>query len=144
MEITSIRELRLGQSPTDTYAYDSARWITIVYVRDKQWKVVHFIARTDDVYNLWVKALHELVSESSDKVVSGAEGHSGSDPELRFIRQLWPAGVTAIDKTAAAGLCAQLGLNVPPPIAAKYEVSASRCLTAIDDCGRSTRPVWGM
>jgi hypothetical protein len=84
--------------------------------------VVHFVARTDDVYALWVKALHELVSESSDRVVSGAQGPA-SDPELRFIRQLWPSGVSTIDKAAAAGLCAQLGLVVPPPILAVYEVS---------------------
>lgn len=93
-----------------------------MYVRDKQWKVVHFVARTDDVYQLWVRALHELVSKNSDKVVSGTEGSTVSDPELRFIRQLWPVGATSIDKTAAAGLCSQLGLVVPAPIAARYEV----------------------
>lgn len=126
MEITSIRELRLGQAPTE--AYDGARWITIVYVRDKQWKVVHFIARTDDVYALWVRALQNLVSASSDKVVSGTQVASDSDPELRFIRQVWPAGTKAIDKATTASICAQLGLVVPPPIVAKYEVRVTRRL----------------
>lgn len=89
-------------------------------MRDKQWKVVHFIARTDDVYALWVKTLHSLVAENSDRVVSGAIPPA-SDPELRFIRQLWPVGVTTISEEKAAGIWTHLGLVVPPPILHKYK-----------------------
>lgn len=143
MEIKAIRELRLGHSPTDEY--DGARWITIVYVRDKQWKVVHFIAHTDDVYALWVKTLRDLVSASADRLipgahddalggpgcggdVSGSNGAAGPkppavDPDSLLIRQLWPTGVQMIDRSTAASLCSQLGVVVSKETLAAYAVS---------------------
>lgn len=121
VDITSIRELRLGQSPTDTY--DSKRWLTIVYVRGSVWKVMHLIAHTDDVYDLWVSALQGLVSQSSDKVVSGAAHGPATDPDLLFIRQLWPAGQKTLNEAAAKGLCGKLGLDLTPEALKRYQVS---------------------
>lgn len=121
VDITSIRELRLGQSPTDTY--DSKRWLTIVYVRGSLWKVMHLIAHTDDVYELWVSALQGLVSQSSDKVVSGAAHGPATDPDLLFIRQLWPAGQKTLNEAAAKGLCGKLGLDLTPEALKRYQVS---------------------
>lgn len=121
VDIKSIRELRLGQSPTDTY--DSKRWLTIVYVRGSVWKVMHLIAHTDDVYELWVSALQGLVSQSSDKVVSGAAHGPATDPDLLFIRQLWPAGQRTLSEAAARGLCGKLGLNLTTEVLQRYRVS---------------------
>ncbi|KLT38471.1 PLC-like phosphodiesterase [Cutaneotrichosporon oleaginosum] len=119
VEIRNIRELRLGVSPTDQY--DGARWITIVYVRDKQWKVVHFIAHTDDIYALWSDTLNDLVSAASDRVVSGMQHGPAADPDLLFIKQLWPTGATKIDARTATSLCHSLGLSVGPTHLANYQ-----------------------
>lgn len=120
-------------SPTDQY--DGARWITIVYVRDKQWKVVHFIAHTDDIYALWSDTLNDLVSVASDRVVSGAQHGPATDPDLLFIRQLWPAGATKIDRTTATSLCHQLGLAVGRQHLEKYQVGQAvqraTCVTCV-------------
>ena len=106
--INQIRELRLGQPPTDNA--NASRWITVVYVRSSQWKVLHMIALTDDVYKLWVDTLSRLVSETSDRMV----GHgTPSDPDTAWIRQLWPAGAKSIDWSVAVGLCRSIGLVVP-------------------------------
>ncbi|BEJ17859.1 hypothetical protein CspHIS471_0701270 [Cutaneotrichosporon sp. HIS471] len=119
VEIRNIRELRLGVSPTDQY--DGARWITIVHVRDKQWKVVRFIAHTDDIYALWSDTLNDLVSAASDRVVSGMQHGPATDPDLLFIKQLWPTGVSKIDARTATSLCHSLGLNVGPTHLANYQ-----------------------
>ncbi|ODN84111.1 hypothetical protein L202_00124 [Cryptococcus amylolentus CBS 6039] len=105
--INDIRDLRLGQPPTDTY--NSTRWITVVYVREQQWKVLHMIALTDETYSLWVKALKELVSITLDRQVSDV---TPSDPDMIWIRQLWPLGTRAINKAKAEALCAQIGLQI--------------------------------
>jgi phosphatidylinositol phospholipase C delta len=106
--ISQIRELRMGQPPTETY--NSTRWITIVYVRGSQMKVLHMIALTDDVFDLWVTTLRTLVSETSDRLVNEVKP---ADPDLLWIRQLWPAGVKAIDQPTATALLRQVGLVVP-------------------------------
>ena len=106
--INQIRELRLGQPPTDNA--NASRWITVVHVRSSQWKVLHMIALTDDVYNLWVDTLGKLVSETSDRMVGHA---TPSDPDTAWIRQLWPAGAKNIDWSVAVGLCRSIGLAVP-------------------------------
>jgi len=117
--ISSIRELRLNQPPTDGYA--SARWITVVYtVNNCQWKVLHMTALTDDVYDLWVQTLTSLVSETSDRLVAQV---TPADPDLMWIRQLWPAGAKVIDFNTAAGLCGGLGMIIPADIAERYNVS---------------------
>ena len=77
-------------------------------------------ALTDDVYDLWVKTLTTLVSESSDKVVPQV---TPADPDLMWIRQLWPAGAKWIDFGTAAGLCGGLGLIIPSEVAEKFNVS---------------------
>lgn len=106
--INQIRELRLGQPPTDNV--NASRWITVVYVRSSQWKVLHMIALTDDVYGLWVDTLSRLVSETSDRMV----GHgTPSDPDTAWIKQLWPVGAKEIDWGVAVGLCRSIGLAVP-------------------------------
>lgn len=116
--ISSIRELRLNQPPTDSYL--SQRWITVVYTLQTQYKVLHMTALTDDVYDLWVKTLTTLVSESSDKVVAQV---TPADPDLMWIRQLWPAGAKWIDFGTAAGLCGGLGLIIPSEVAERFNVS---------------------
>jgi phosphatidylinositol phospholipase C delta len=68
------------------------------------------IALTDDVYSLWVDTLSKLVCETSDRMV----GHvTPSDPDMAWIRQLWPAGAKSIDWSVAVGLCRSIGLAVP-------------------------------
>lgn len=87
---------------------------------------MHLIAHTDDVYDLWVSALQGLVSQSSDKVVSGAAHGPATDPDLLFIRQLWPAGQKALNEAAAKGLCGKLGLDLTPEALKRYNVSPGR------------------
>lgn len=119
--ISAIRELRLNQPPTDSYASD--RWITVVYTTGSRWKVMHMTALTDDVYDMWVETLTALVSETSDRLVAQV---TPADPDLMWIRQLWPAGANVIDFGTAAGLCGGLGLVVPAQVAEKYNVR--RCV----------------
>ncbi|WVQ85423.1 hypothetical protein IAT38_007588 [Cryptococcus sp. DSM 104549] len=114
--IGDIRDLRLGQPPTDTY--NSTRWITVVYVRAQQWKVLHMIALTDDVYNMWVAALKELVSVTLDRQVSDV---TPADPDMIWIRQLWPMGTKSINRQKAAALCAQIGLQIPKEVDRMYD-----------------------
>jgi len=65
--ISSIRELRLNQPPTD--GYPAARWITVVYtVNNTQWKVLHMTALTDDVYDLWTKTLTARVDRHTTSI----------------------------------------------------------------------------
>lgn len=86
---------------------------------------MHLIAHTDDVYDLWVSALQGLVSQTSDKVVSGAAHGPATDPDLLFIRQLWPAGQKTLNEAAAKGLCGKLGLDLTPQAVKRYQVSPS-------------------
>ena len=116
--IEHVRELRLNQPPTD--AYPSTRWITVIYVRNAQWKALHMTALADDVYTLWVNTLTSLVSETSDRLVSQV---TPSDPDMMWIRQLWPAGAKVVDFGTAAALCGGLGLVIPYEVAEKYSVS---------------------
>ena len=78
-------------------------------------------ALTDDVYDMWVKTLTELVSETSDRLVAQV---TPSDPDLMWIRQLWPAGARVIDFGTAAGLCGGLGMIIPANVAERYNVSS--------------------
>ena len=119
--VKQIRELRLGQPPNDV-ALTSSRWITIVYVRGKEWKILHMISLTDDVHDYWVGTLRTLVSETSDRAVAEIKP---SDPDLIWIRQLWPAGSRAIDMSTALGLCRSIGLEVPMALQNGYKVSSS-------------------
>ncbi|OXB38510.1 phosphatidylinositol phospholipase C, delta [Cryptococcus neoformans] len=105
--IGDIRDLRLGQPPTDSY--NSTRWITVVYVRSQQWKVLHMIALTDEIYFLWIKTLKQLVSITLDRQVTDI---TPSDPDMLWIRQLWPLGTKAINREKAEALCAQIGLQI--------------------------------
>ncbi|ORX33745.1 PLC-like phosphodiesterase [Kockovaella imperatae] len=113
--ISSIRELRLNQPPTGDFS--SSRWITVVYVRNQQWKVLHMSALTDDMYRLWVDTLTLLVSETSDRFVAQV---TPSDPDMMWIRQLWPAGAKCIDFQTAQGLCGGLGLLISSDLEAEY------------------------
>jgi hypothetical protein len=117
--INQIRELRLGQPPNDA-ALTSSRWITIVYVRGKEWKILHMISLTDDVHDHWIDTLRTLVAETSDRAVAEIKP---SDPDLIWIRQLWPAGSSTIDMGTAVGLCRSIGLAVPKGLQEGYKVS---------------------
>ncbi len=78
-------------------------------------------AMTDDVYDMWVSTLTALVSETSDRFVAQI---TPSDPDLMWIRQLWPAGAKFIDFGTAAGLCGGLGMIIPAHVAERYNVSS--------------------
>lgn len=116
--IGDIRDLRLGQPPTDSY--NSTRWITVVYVRSQQWKVLHMIALTDEIYFLWIKTLKQLVSITLDRQVTDI---TPSDPDMLWIRQLWPLGTKAINREKAEALCAQIGLQIRADVGHLEEVS---------------------
>lgn len=121
--INAIRELRLGQPPDNPGSgFSSRRWITIVWVRGKEWKILHMIALTDDVYDHWVQTLRTLVSQTSDRAVGDVVP---ADPDLLWIRQLWPQGSGTIDLNAALGLCRSIGLDVPLSLQAEYQVSST-------------------
>jgi phosphatidylinositol phospholipase C delta len=79
------------------------------------------IALTDDIYALWRDTLTRLVSETSDRLVS--EVSTPADPDMMWIRQLWPNGAKVIDYGTASGLCGGIGLVIPPEVAVKYNVS---------------------
>lgn len=117
--VNQIRELRLGQPPNDA-ALTSSRWITIVYVRGKEWKILHMISLTDDVHDHWIDTLRTLVAETSDRAVAEIKP---SDPDLIWIRQLWPGGSSTIDMGTAVGLCRSIGLAVPKALQEGYKVS---------------------
>ncbi|WWC66358.1 uncharacterized protein I206_100259 [Kwoniella pini CBS 10737] len=135
VSINEVRDLRLGQPPSDTY--NSSRWITIVYVRGSQWKVLHMVALTDEIYDLWVQTLKSLVSVTTDKHVSDV---TPADPDLIWIRQLWPIGSKVIDREKAEALCTQIGLQIPTQVAKAYHGSLdiSTFHQLIKDC--QTRP----
>ncbi|WVQ97242.1 hypothetical protein IAU59_004352 [Kwoniella sp. CBS 9459] len=135
VSINEVRDLRLGQPPTDTY--NSSRWITIVYVRGQQWKVLHMVALTDELYDLWVQTLKSLFSVTLDRHVSDI---TPADPDLIWIRQLWPMGAKAIDREKAEGLCNQIGLKIPDHVAKRYDgvLDMSTFHQLIKDC--QTRP----
>ncbi|WVR05835.1 hypothetical protein IAU60_002861 [Kwoniella sp. DSM 27419] len=135
VSINEIRDLRLGQPPTDTY--NSSRWITVVYVRGQQWKVLHMVALTDDIYALWVQTLKALVSVTTDRHVSDV---TPADPDLIWIRQLWPVNDKVIDTSKAERLCQQIGLKIPEAVASRYqgEMNMATFHQLIKDC--QTRP----
>ncbi|KAK8865887.1 hypothetical protein IAR55_001035 [Kwoniella newhampshirensis] len=135
VNISEVRDLRLGQPPTETY--NSSRWITVVYVRSTQWKVLHLIALTDDIYAMWVKTLKELVSVTLDRHVTDV---TPADPDMIWIRQLWPMGAKAIDREKAEGLCRQIGLQIPLEVAESYDglLDMSTFHQLIKEC--QTRP----
>ncbi|OCF55510.1 phosphatidylinositol phospholipase C, delta [Kwoniella mangroviensis CBS 10435] len=137
VSINEVRDLRLGQPPSDTY--NSSRWITIVYVRGTQWKVLHMVALTDEIYNLWVQTLKSLVSVTLDRHVADV---TPADPDLIWIRQLWPIGSKVIDRQKAEALCTQIGLQIPDPVAKTIDVSGVLDMSTfhqlIKDC--QTRP----
>ncbi|WWC86214.1 uncharacterized protein L201_001087 [Kwoniella dendrophila CBS 6074] len=135
VSINQIRDLRLGQPPSDTY--NSSRWITIVYIRGTQWKVLHMVALTDDIYDLWVKTLKSLVSSMLDRQVADV---APGDPDLIWIRQLWPIGSKVIDREKAEALCTQIGLHIPDSVARSYNGSLDMTTfhQLIKDC--QTRP----
>jgi phosphatidylinositol phospholipase C delta len=81
------------------------------------------IALTDDVYTLWTNTLTRLVAETSDRWVSQVP--LPADPDMMWIRQLWPNGAKVIDYETAAGLCGGIGLIIPPEVAVKQNVSAT-------------------
>ena len=136
--IASIRELRLNQPPTDGYA--SARWITVVYtVNNSQWKVLHMTALTDDAYDLWVQTLTRLVSETSDRLVAQV---TPADPDLMWIRQLWPAGAKVVDFNTAAGLCGGLGMIIPAEIAEKYNVRRRKLCQVTPLTDSNNHSIW--
>jgi phosphatidylinositol phospholipase C delta len=78
------------------------------------------IALTDDVYDMWVQALRTLVSQTSDRAVGDVEP---ADPDLLWIRQLWPQGAAQLDINAALGLCRSIGLDVPLSLREEFQVS---------------------
>jgi phosphatidylinositol phospholipase C delta len=119
--ISAIREIRLRQPPTESEDIHASRWLTIVYVQTTQWRVLHLIALTDDVYTLWTDTLTRQVAETSDKFVSQVP--APADPDMMWIRQLWPHGAKSIDFATAAGLCGGIGLVIPPENAEKNTVS---------------------
>nr|XP_019049181.1 phosphatidylinositol phospholipase C, delta [Kwoniella bestiolae CBS 10118]OCF28111.1 phosphatidylinositol phospholipase C, delta [Kwoniella bestiolae CBS 10118] len=137
VSINEVRDLRLGQPPSDTY--NSSRWITIVYVRGSQWKVLHMVALTDDIYDLWVQTLKSLVSVTLDRHVADV---TPADPDLIWIRQLWPIGSKVIDRSKAEALCTQIGLQIPDTVAKTIDVSGVLDMSTfhqlIKDC--QTRP----
>lgn len=112
----------MGQPPHDA-GFTSNRWITIVYVRGKEWKILHMISLTDDVHEQWVSTLRTLVAETSDRAVGDV---TPSDPDLIWIRQLWPHGATSIDMSTALGLCRSIGMDISLQLQAEYQV----CLSA--------------
>ncbi|KAE8540073.1 hypothetical protein D1P53_004011 [Cryptococcus gattii VGV] len=67
------------------------------------------VALTDEIYFLWIKTLKELVSITLDRQVTDI---TPSDPDMLWIRQLWPLGTKAINREKAEALCAQIGLQI--------------------------------
>ncbi|WRT64100.1 uncharacterized protein IL334_001029 [Kwoniella shivajii] len=133
--ISEVRDLRLGQPPSDTY--NSSRWITIVYVRGTQWKVLHMVALTDEIYGLWVQTLKSLVSISTDRHITDI---TPADPDLIWIRQLWPIGSKVIDSVQVEALCNQIGLQIPDIVKKSYigSIDIATFHQLIKDC--QTRP----
>jgi phosphatidylinositol phospholipase C delta len=78
------------------------------------------ISLTDDIHVHWVDTLRTLVAETSDRAVAEIKP---SDPDLIWIRQLWPAGSKVIDMGTALGLCRSIGLSVPKQMQSDYKVS---------------------
>jgi len=77
------------------------------------------VALTDDSYDLWIDSLKSLVSATSDRRVSDI---TPTDPDMLWIRQLWPVGAQVIEPTKADAMCRQIGLVIPSEILAKYRV----------------------
>lgn len=80
-------------------------------------------ALTDDVYDLWVSTLKKLVAETADRAVSDV---TPCEPDMLWIRQLWPAGVKTVDMPTAVGLCKQIGLVIPDALRQAFKVCTPR------------------
>lgn len=78
------------------------------------------IALTDEIYFLWIKTLKQLVSITLDRQVTDI---TPSDPDMLWIRQLWPLGTKTINREKAEALCAQIGLQIKADVGDLKEVS---------------------
>ena len=117
--IEVIKELRTG--PEGSYyrkhfslppSYDE-RWITIIYIRDGDYKTVHFVAPTLDTFRLWDTSLRRLHS-----VRQGLMQGLGN---LEVREQLWErmywkdtdtSGDKKLDVHELKKLCLRLGVNL--------------------------------
>ncbi|KAF8331170.1 PLC-like phosphodiesterase [Amanita rubescens] len=117
--IEAIKELRTGAEGSyyrEQFslppAYDE-RWISIIYIRDGDYKTVHFVAPTLDVFRLWDTTLRRLHS-----VRQGLMQGLGN-PEVReqlWERMYWKSGDNSgdqkMDVEEVKKLCQELGVHM--------------------------------
>ncbi|KIL66536.1 hypothetical protein M378DRAFT_160517 [Amanita muscaria Koide BX008] len=120
--IESIKELRTGHEGAyyrDHFSlpasYDE-RWITIVHIRNCEYKTTHFVAPTLDVFNLWDQTLRRLHA-----VRQGLMQGLGN---LEVREKLWEkiywkdadsSGDKRLDSAEMRNLCCRLGILLSEP-----------------------------
>ncbi|KAK2466563.1 hypothetical protein APHAL10511_001425 [Amanita phalloides] len=124
--IEAIKELRMGAEGSyyrEQFflppSYDE-RWISVIYIRDGEYKAAHFVAPTMDVFDLWETCLRRLNS-----VRQGLMQGLGN---LEVREQLWERmywkeadkkGDRKLDVPEMKKLCLRLGVNL-----SKQEIKA--------------------
>ena len=118
--IESIQEIRSGDSAR-SYRVQfkfpenaESRWITIIYVSEGQYKTLHMLADTPDIFNAWDASLRKLFTIRQG-LMSGV-GNMGLR-ETVWERQYWKGADTKDDRKLSLqeveSLCWKLNANLP-------------------------------
>ena len=125
MPIEHIKEIRTG--PEITYYREQfrlaadyePRWITLVYVRDGKYKILHMVALTDDGFRMWDTTLRKLFSLRQELM----SGLGDANPEVR--QRVWEkfywkgadkGSDTKLDFEEVEKMCRRLNISTPQSV----------------------------
>ncbi|KAJ7074909.1 1-phosphatidylinositol-4,5-bisphosphate phosphodiesterase 1 [Mycena belliarum] len=120
--IESIKEIRTGLDAQYYcctqfgYSQDSMqRWMTIVYVLNSNYKTLHILAPTKDVFDLWETTIRKLYAIRLGLM------HNLDNVEIRqtvWERQYWKSadkgGDQSLNLDEIQAMCVRLSVNYPP------------------------------
>ncbi|CAG8782855.1 14743_t:CDS:2, partial [Racocetra persica] len=120
VNIESIKELLIGEtirSYRDHFNLDvdfEPRWFTIIYVDFGNYKTLHLVAPTLELFNLWVNNLEKLYLHRRN--IIGGLGHLRKRQHL-LLEQQWKQsdndGNSRLDFDDVTKLCRRLNINMP-------------------------------
>ncbi|KAG8945509.1 Phospholipase C [Tulasnella sp. 419] len=139
--IENIREMRFGSDARTTRqecnlpAEMETRWITIVYMLDGNYKNLHMVAPTQDVFQLWNSALTKLYSIRKE-MMNGFGTDVESKRWAMWEKQYWKGADANQDGKLSFQeveiMIARLNLRMPKELLYKYleqvDVNKSGCL----------------
>src|SRR5260370_21217703 len=120
--IEHIKEIRTG--PETSYyreqfrlaANYESRWISLVYVRDSKYKILHMVALTDDAFRMWDTTLRKLFSLRQE-LMSGL-GKANQEVRQRVWEKFYWKGSdksadTKLDFNEIERMCRRLNISTP-------------------------------